>query len=275
MAQFYKELKELRVSKEISLEDLESKTKINIKYLKAIEEGDFNVLPSPYLRLFLRAYAIEIGGKADRALDQLDSFVGNTKPSVSASIKKTDKEDDELFDNPRVLSFFTDSNLKLRKDVLKVLMLSILFIFSIVIVKKIFSNESSSINQFSPQLNQKQIKIISEEQLLSDYNEDKFIEKSLNIEPPFFFSINTDNQIGIIVTQDTLKPYRKFLYPGSELALESFVETAQIIFTNTEKVKARLNGLDLSLIENYPHPLKLIIRSSPPSITVRLYTPFN
>ena len=98
MAQFYKELKELRISKEISLEDLESKTKINIKYLKAIEEGDFNVLPSPYLRLFIRAYAIEIGGEADRALDQLDSFVGNTKPSMSASIKKTDKEDDEIFE---------------------------------------------------------------------------------------------------------------------------------------------------------------------------------
>ena len=275
MAQFYKELKELRVSKEISLEDLESKTKINIKYLKAIEEGDFNVLPSPYLRLFIRAYAIEIGGEADRALDQLDSFVGNTKPSVSTVIKKTDKVDDELFDNSSILSLLSNSNLKLRKDVLKVSILSILFIFSIIVVKKIFSNEPSTINQLSQQLNQKQIKIISEAQLLTDYNEDKFIEKSLNIKPPFFFSINTDNQIGIIVTQDTLKPYRKFLYPGSELDLEGFIETAQIIFTNTEKVKARLNGVDLSLIENYPHPLKLTIRSSPPSITVRLYTPFN
>jgi transcriptional regulator with XRE-family HTH domain len=275
MAQFYKELKELRVSKEISLEDLESKTKINIKYLKAIEEGNFNVLPAPYLRLFLRAYAIEIGGEADRALDQLDSFVGNTKPSVSASIKKNDKEEDELFDSSSIFSVLSNSNLKLRKDVLKVSMLSILFIFSIIIVKKIFSNDLSTINQSSLQLNQKQIKIISEEQLLTDYNEDKFIEKSLDIEPPFFFSINTDSQIGIIVTQDTLKPYRKFLYPGTELDLEGFIKSAEIIFTNTEKVKARLNGVDLSLIENYPHPLKLIIRSSPPSMTVRLYTPFN
>ena len=45
MAQFYKELKDLRISKEISLEDLESKTKINIKYLNAIEQGDFDILP--------------------------------------------------------------------------------------------------------------------------------------------------------------------------------------------------------------------------------------
>ena len=117
MAQFYKELKELRVSKEISLEDLESKTKINIKYLKAIEEGDFNVLPSPYLRLFIRAYATEIGGDADRALDQLDSFVGNIKPSVSTSIKQTDKENNELFDNFSIFSGLTDSNLKLSSSV--------------------------------------------------------------------------------------------------------------------------------------------------------------
>ena len=275
MAQFYKELKELRISKDISLEDLELKTKINIKYLKAIEAGDFNILPTPYLRLFIRAYAIEIGGEANRALDQLDSFVGNKKPSVSASIKRNDKEEDERFDNSSILSVLSNSNLKLRKDVLKVSMLSILFVFSIIVVKKIYSNEKSKSKQSSQQLNQKKINIISEEELLTDYNEDKFIEKSLNIEPPFFFSINTDNQIGIIVTQDTLKPYRKFLYPGSELDLEGFIETAQIIFTNTEKVKARLNGVDLSLIENYPHPLKLTIRSSPPSITVRLYTPFN
>ena len=51
MAQFYKELKDLRISKEISLEDLESKTKINIKYLNAIEQGDFDILPTPYLKI--------------------------------------------------------------------------------------------------------------------------------------------------------------------------------------------------------------------------------
>ena len=44
MAQFYKELKELRISKEISLEDLQSKTKINIRYLEAIESGNFEEL---------------------------------------------------------------------------------------------------------------------------------------------------------------------------------------------------------------------------------------
>ena len=275
MAQFYKELKELRISKDISLEDLESKTKININYLKAIEEGDFKVLPIPYLRLFIRAYAIEIGGEAVRALYQLDSFVGNTKSPVKTSMKKNEKDETDFSNDFSIFSLLSDSNLKLRKDILKVSLLSVLFIFSIFVVKKIFSNEVDSLNQLSSKINQKKVNIISEEELVTDYSEDKFIEQSLTIEPPFFLSIKTDSEIGIRVRQDTLKPYTKFLYPGSELELEGFVTNAEIIFTNTEKVNARLNGIDLSLIEDYPHPLKLVIRSSPPSITVRLFTPFN
>ena len=39
MAQFYKELKEIRESRKISLEDISERTKINVQYLIAIESG--------------------------------------------------------------------------------------------------------------------------------------------------------------------------------------------------------------------------------------------
>ena len=275
MAQFYKELKELRVSKEISLEDLQSKTKINIRYLEAIESGNFEVLPTPYLRLFIRAYALEIGGDANRALEQLDSFVGLSNKSVKSSIKPTEKEDKNFNNEFNFFNLLANSNLKLRKDILKVSLLSVLFIFSILIIKKIFSNEVTQIEESSFNVQHNQIKIISEQDLMKNYTEDKYIEKSLITMPPFFFSINADSEIGILVEQDTLKPYTKFLYPGTEVNLEGFISSAKLIFTNTDKIKARLNGEDLSLIENYPHPLKVFIRSSPPSISVRLFTPLN
>ena len=275
MAQFYKELKELRISKEISLEDLQSKTKINIKYLEAIELGNFEVLPTPYLRLFIRAYALEIGGDDERALEQLDSFIGIAPATIKSSIKSIEKEENNFNDEFKFFDLITNSNLKFRKDILKVSLLSILFIFSIIIIKKIFSNEVTDIEKSSINVQHNQIKIISDEDLLKNYTEDKFIEKSLMTSPPFFFSINADSEIGILVEQDTLKPYIKFLYPGSEVNLEGFISSAKLIFTNTNKIKARLNGEDLSLIENYPHPLKVRISSSPPSISVRLFTPLN
>ena len=276
MAQFYKELKDLRVSKEISLEDLESKTKINVKYLNAIEQGDFDILPTPYLRLFIRAYAIEIGGNAERALEQLDSFVGNNRPIAATSqIKNTDKEENKLDDNFSFLNLLSDSNLKLRNDILKVSVLSILFIFSIIIIKNISGEDKSLNTNLSQNAYKNEIKIIDDEELLINYAEDKFIEKSLSMEPPFFLSVNANSELSMLIEQDTIDTYTELLYPGTEINLQGFISKAKIIFSNTDNIKARLNGEELSIIENYPHPLKLIIQSSPPSISIRLFTPLN
>ena len=276
MAQFYKELKDLRISKEITLEDLESKTKINVKYLDAIEQGDFDILPAPYLRLFIRAYAVEIGGDAERALEQLDSFIGNSRSTATNSqIKNTDKEETKIDENFSFLNLLSQSNLKLRNDILKVSLLSILFIFSIIIIKNITSEtESFNINA-SQSAYKNQIKIIDDDELLLNYAEDKFIEKSLNTEPPFFLSVNANNELSMLIEQDTIDTYTELLYPGTEINLQGFISKAKIIFSNTDNIKARLNGEELSIIENYPHPLKLIIQSSPPSISIRLFTPLN
>ena len=274
MAQFYKELRELRLSKEINLEELENRTKINAKYLEAIEEGDFDILPIPYLRLFLRAYAIEIGGDSERALEQLDSFIGNTKPKMIPLQKNEDAMEDNSNSEKISLSIlFSKSNLKLRKDIIKVGVLSVFFIFSIVIIKKIFSNEIDYSNNSSEKKVIRKMELITEEKLITNYTEDKFIEESLSIEPPFFLTLLSGSDIGITIVQDTLKPYIKYLNPGTELNLEGFISKAELIFTNTEKLRVRLNGIELNPIKNYSHPLRLLIKSSPPSFTARLYKP--
>ena len=274
MAQFYKELRELRLSKEINLEELENRTKINAKYLEAIEEGNFDILPIPYLRLFLRAYAIEIGGNSERALEQLDSFIGNTKPKIIPSQQNENTmEDNSNSEKISLRILFSNSNLKLRKDIIKVGVLSVFFIFSIFIIKKIFSNEIDYSNNSSEKKVIRKMELITEEKLITNYTEDKFIEESLSIEPPFFLTILSGSDIGITIVQDTLKPYIKYLNPGTELNLEGFISKAELIFTNTEKLRVRLNGIELNPIKNYSHPLRLLIKSSPPSFTARLYKP--
>ena len=274
MAQFYKELRELRLSKEINLEELENRTKINAKYLEAIEEGNFDILPIPYLRLFLRAYAIEIGGDSERALEQLDSFIGNTKPKMTPLQQNEDTMEDTSNSEKISLSIlFSKSNLKLRKDIIKVGVLSVFFIFSIVIIKKIFSKEIDYSNNSSEKKVIRKMELITEEKLITNYTEDKFIEESLSIEPPFFLTLLSGSDIGITIVQDTLKPYIKYLNPGTELNLEGFRYKAELMFTNTEKLRVRLNGRELNPIKNYSHPLRLLIKSSPPSFTARLYKP--
>lgn len=57
LKKFAKELKSSREAKEISLNYIASRTKIDIRFLQAIEEGNFDLLPEIYMRAFIREYA--------------------------------------------------------------------------------------------------------------------------------------------------------------------------------------------------------------------------
>ena len=82
---FYLKLKELRESKDYSLDEISDFTKIDIKYLAAIEEGDFSCLSNVYMRLFLRSYCKYIGADFQKTLGDYELYTLGTKPSQSKS----------------------------------------------------------------------------------------------------------------------------------------------------------------------------------------------
>ena len=51
---FYSHYKKIRREHKISLEDISRRTKIDVKYIKALESGKFIEVPSVYLRLFFK-----------------------------------------------------------------------------------------------------------------------------------------------------------------------------------------------------------------------------
>jgi transcriptional regulator with XRE-family HTH domain len=61
LKKFAEELKEARIKSGISLQQIHFKTRIDIKFLEAIENGDFEILPEVYLRAIIREYATFIG----------------------------------------------------------------------------------------------------------------------------------------------------------------------------------------------------------------------
>ena len=79
MPEFIKDLVELRKSQDISLEDIYERTKISISSLQSIEQGNFNDLPTTYVRLFLKAYVTEIGGDSVKALKELAKVLEDQK----------------------------------------------------------------------------------------------------------------------------------------------------------------------------------------------------
>lgn len=65
-----RELKRARQEKRLSLEEVSQRTKINIKYLSALESGDFLSLPSGlYGKNFLKQYALFLGLSQNNILE--------------------------------------------------------------------------------------------------------------------------------------------------------------------------------------------------------------
>ena len=75
---FFSLLKLQRESKGIQIQEIAEYTKINPKYLHAIESGDFEVLPNVYMRLFLRSYAQYIAADSQQALDDYELHTTGT-----------------------------------------------------------------------------------------------------------------------------------------------------------------------------------------------------
>ena len=82
-------------------------------------------------------------------------------------MKNADKDENKIDENFSFFNLLSESNLKLRNDILKVSLLSILFIFSILIIKNISNETESFQNSNSSQSSYKnQIKVIDDEELL-------------------------------------------------------------------------------------------------------------
>jgi cytoskeleton protein RodZ len=71
MAEIGSTLRETRIRKKIDITTVEEATKIRAKYLRAIENEEWNVLPGPtYVKTFLRTYAQYLGLDAHLLVDE-------------------------------------------------------------------------------------------------------------------------------------------------------------------------------------------------------------
>jgi cytoskeletal protein RodZ len=92
---FYNRYKKFRIENNIDLKDVSKRTKIDLKYLHALERGKFAEIPPIYVKLFFKAYINEIGVDVNEALIELDSFL-NQKKSSGKLYKAPDKQNESF-----------------------------------------------------------------------------------------------------------------------------------------------------------------------------------
>ncbi len=110
LSNFAKELKKLREEKKTTIQQISSKTKIDVKFLIAIEDANFDILPELYIRAFLREYAqvldlnaAEIVSRYERAKkgttieeetkgkEKAEAEIGSAKKTINYEVKKVDR----------------------------------------------------------------------------------------------------------------------------------------------------------------------------------------
>ncbi|MNH81248.1 Helix-turn-helix domain protein [compost metagenome] len=91
MSDLGQQLKEARLQRGLSLDDVQELTKIRKRYLEAIEAGDYKVLPgSFYVRAFIKTYAEAVGVDSDGLLEEhrKDVPVSEPEPTMEPVIQK-------------------------------------------------------------------------------------------------------------------------------------------------------------------------------------------
>ena len=160
LKKFTEELKEQREKVGITLQNVAAKTRIDIKFLEALEDGNFNFLPELYVKAFIKQYAKVVGLDEEETLQKYilakegkQESVEKVKQEISAGEEEADKQktksDVEAYKPAKI---FTDDSVSKKgneddnkKQKQLIVGVSVIGVLSALLVFFLFIKESDDI----------------------------------------------------------------------------------------------------------------------------------
>lgn len=269
LKKFAKELKSFREAKDISLQYISNRTKIDIKFLQAIEEGDFDILPELYIRAFIKEYAKEADFDVAEILKKYDSAKkGINEEKViqeselvnvnnSSSSTPIEKDNNSVLQNP---TFSTSQSSSLiqrlfsKKFVNYFYYSSTAIIIVFIAVYFMFLKERPSITpeQVDEELN---VKGDNRFELLPDSTQNMVVEDdSLNL------GIKASEKVWIKVLSDNKNVYESFVNENGNLLFKAEKEF-RVSVGNAGSISMELNKKKLQVPGNKGEIRSYIINS--------------
>ena len=276
---FFEELKKQRISQDIELNEISNRTKINLEYLESIEKGDFDFLPYIYVRLFLKAYCLEIGldyidslKNLDKAMNIQEVKVKKEHPKINISTSSKSKPIKQIDFNT-----FNFSDFK-KKNLANIFILLIIIIFGIWIARNISNNDNND-NFTSEIINNKErtqpisntIKPnrITDSFLISNFLERKNIS-ILDLVSPFELSLNSSENISIELSIDyTDSPFLDILNPKNEI-IKSFDKNFFLRLEKTKGIEIKINNNLIDIVKSN-NPKDLIYNTTSKELIIVTY----
>lgn len=93
--EFLTQIKEARIGKNISLEEVSQKTRINIKFLEALEDGNISFLPKPYVLAFIKSFARSVGINEREVEGKFANIAHQPEIEIKDEAEETEKIESE------------------------------------------------------------------------------------------------------------------------------------------------------------------------------------
>ncbi|ACL69638.1 helix-turn-helix domain-containing protein [Halothermothrix orenii] len=126
-------LKEARNKSGLSLEEISKKTKIRVRYLKALENDNYDIIPGEvYVKAFLKGYSNQVGLNGDAIVKEyLNMLEEQARKEREEALKEQEKNSSSF-------------NLNIDKKVRNIIIVSLVGLLLIfVIIFNVFSNNSN------------------------------------------------------------------------------------------------------------------------------------
>jgi len=291
---FFQVLKSHRKSQNITISEICDFTKINPKYIEAIELGDFTLLPNVYTRLFIKAYANFIGADIEKALKDYELY-------TTGVISQNNNLIENKVDNNNSHSKHSDTKVDLippKKIATGVLILLSIFL-TLWWAGKLTTEQAETIKTIQQkQTIKKQPDSTSNEELKISTIEKKTsyaklpnqlplnandfllnkkhseLTEILKIKAPYKISIlilsETKVHISKIENENTIDLINQVVSSGEKFNY-NFTSTIQFEFWSNKHIKISLNDIS---IDNYLDNADMAIRGSYEDKNKQLYISF-
>ena len=250
---FFNDLKAKRESQNLSLEEISDFTKIDIKFLIAIEDGNFGCLPDVYMRLFLRSYCKYISADTEKALNDYEFYtIGSKTESKTFSIPPEQDDVDTNIDQKELnLPQVPTAKIVTIAITIIVLIFTLFLISSIDSDSRPKSDNSNKLNtkESSEKPKMAQYSSLPDKSPLTnlDFDADNLIagnKRKLVVSDPFTFRVEALAQTKININSGPIIR-NKIMEPGQ---VEIFPITDKISydFWSAQHIKCSLNDIDLT-----------------------------
>lgn len=246
LQKFAQFIKQSREEREIPLEQISKRTKIDLKYLKAFEVGDFSIMPEVYIRAFLKSIAETIGLNPDQVLTKYEmakkgeSEIDEESVEVSEEPEKITKEKKTEFVSTNLLN---ETKLSQDKSVYIKYLFIIAPILLIVLITSYFLFFSGGKNVI--------VKETSFDEVLSTESERYKLTKEDSTS--VFYSgdslslvLTAIDTVWIRALVDDVKQTEFFLRPDEKKRLIAY-SNYKLLIGNIPGIEFSLNNNDISL----------------------------